>query len=340
MKSFIIEEPYSTTLIEKNIPSPEEGEVLLKINRIGLCGTDLSTFTGKNPLVEYPRIPGHEISAVVEQVTSQVPSDIREGMEVTVYPYSSCGTCAACRRGRTNCCRYNETLGVQRDGALQEFFTISWQNLIPSENLSHAELALVEPLSIGMHAVERGEIAPEDTVGVFGCGVVGLSVISGAKFTGATVVAIDIDDGKLAIAKQCGAAHVINSAKADLGMTLNDITKGHGPEVMVEAVGSPQTFRAAVDEVAFAGRVVYIGYTRDPVEYDTQYFVKKELDIRGSRNAMRDDIHRVMEILRSGEFPVEKVLTASVPLSQAAESLRAWSDAPQAYTKIQVSFEE
>jgi len=340
MKSFVIKEPYSTALTNIEMPSPEEGEVLLKIDRIGMCGTDLSTFTGRNPLVAYPRIPGHEISAVVEQVTSRVPPDIREGMKVTVYPYRSCGSCAACRQGRTNCCRYNKTLGVQRDGALQEYFAISWQNLIPAENLSSAERALVEPLSIGMHAVDRGEITPEDTVGVFGCGVVGLSVIAGANSAGATVVAIDIDDSKLKIAQRCGATHVINSATMDLRRTLGDITGGHGPEVMVKAVGSPQTFRAAVDEVSFAGRVVYIGYTRDPVEYETQFFVKKELDIRGSRNATRDDFQRVMEILRSEQFPVEKVVTDTVLLSQAGEALRVWSEAPQAYTKIQVRFEE
>ncbi len=340
MKSFVIEEPHRAILMDRDIPSPGEGEVLLRITRIGLCGTDLSTFNGKNPLVKYPRIPGHEISAIVEQITSQVPSDIREGMAVIVYPYSSCGTCAACRRGRTNCCRYNETLGVQRDGALQEFFPVSWQSLIPSEEFSPAELALVEPLSIGMHAVDRGAITSDDTVGIFGCGVVGLSAISGAGFTGATVVAIDIDDNKLEIARQCGATHIINSERENLSGALNELTNDHGPEVMIEAVGSPQTFRAAVDEVAFAGRVIYIGYTRDPVEYDTQFFVKKELDIRGSRNATRDDFHRVMEILRSGQFPVEKVLSATVPLSQAVESLQGWSDAPQAYTKIQVSFEE
>jgi len=238
--------------------------------------------------------------------------------------------------GRPNACRDNQTLGVQRDGALQEFFVVLWEELIPSEALTLTELAMVEPLTIGLHAVDRAALSAGETVAIFGCGLVGLGAVAGAAQQGARVIAIDIDNGKLALATECGASAVINSREQPLSEILANLTHGDGPDVIIEAVGLPQTFRAAVDEVTFIGRVVYIGYTDQPVEYQTERFVKKELDIRGSRNALRPDFERAMTVLQSGRFPVSKVLTKTVPLNEAVTALSQWSDNPQAFTKIHV----
>ncbi len=336
MQALVIEKPGATRIEERERPVPGSTEVLLRTRVVGFCGSDLSTFRGLNPLVSYPRIPGHEIGATIETVGAEVPNRWDVGQSVLVLPYTACGSCAACRQGRTNCCQHNQTLGVQRDGAMADYFVAPHEKLLSSPKLSLRELALVEPLTVGFHAVARGRVTAEDTVAVFGCGAIGLGVIAGANVRGARVIAIDVDDNKLELARKCGAKFEINSSRASLHDALQQLTDGHGPEVIVEAVGLPQTFRSAVEEVAFAGRVVYIGYAKAPVAYETKYFVMKELDILGSRNAMVEDFQAVIRLQEAGTFPINDVITATVPLREAGETLQQWSDHPADFTKIQV----
>ena len=337
MKTFVITEPGKTEFIEKEKPVAAEQEVLLRVRVAGYCGSDLNTFRGLNPLVKYPRTPGHELAGVIEARGHDVPDEWEISLEVTLSPYTNCGKCSACRQGRFNCCRNNETLGVQREGGFTEFIAVPWRKLFRSPQLSLAELALVEPLTVGFHAVDRGRVSAKDTVLVFGCGAIGLGAIAGAARRGARVVAVDIDDVKLQLARKCGASETINSQNVSLHEQLQKLTGGEGPEVMVEAVGLPQTFRAAVEEACFAGRVVYIGYAKKPVEYETKLFVQKELDILGSRNATPADFRAVIEMLETKKFPVSEVITRTVPFAESGKALQAWSDAPQNVTKIQVA---
>ena len=337
MKALVITEAGKTGTIEIAKPVPAPGEVLLEVRRIGYCGTDLNTFRGFNPLVTYPRVPGHEIGAVIAEVTDGVPAQFRVGMATTVLPYTTCGKCPSCRSGRVNACRSNQTLGVQREGALTEFIAVPWEKLVRSERLTVEEHALVEPLSVGFHAVERGRVTAADTVMVFGCGMIGLGAISGASLLrGARVIAVDVDDAKLELAKKAGAAETINSIRENLHEKLLSLTAGDGPDVVIEAVGLPVTFRAAVDEVAFAGRVVYIGYAKEAVSYETKYFVMKELDIMGSRNATLQNFADVIQVLESGRYPVAGTITRVVPFAEAGEAIAAWAAAPNVVTKIQV----
>lgn len=336
MKALSIDEPGKSRLVELDVPAPADDEVLLRVDRIGFCGSDLSTFRGLNPLVSYPRIPGHEIGATIETKGAGVPDEFHVGQQVLVLPYTACGKCSSCLQGRTNCCKANETLGVQRDGAMSEYFTAPWQKLMSSPKLSVAELALVEPLTVGFHAVARGRVSSDDIVGVFGCGAIGLGVIAGAAARGATVIAIDLDDAKLDLAVKCGASVGINSGREDLHARLMKLTDGHGPHVMVEAVGLPQTFRSAVDEVCFAGRVVYIGWAKAPVEYETKFFILKELDVLGSRNALPADFQAVITMLEGGNFPVDEVVTETVPITAAVDILAKWNESPASFTKIHV----
>jgi len=317
------------------MPSPGPEEVLLRTRLIGMCGTDLNTFRGKNPLVTYPRIPGHEIAATIVAAGASVPAHLREGENVTLSPYTACGVCASCRRGRTNACKSNQTLGVQRDGAMTEFFVAPWTKLFPAGGLALRELCLVEPLSVGFHAAERGRLESTDTVAVIGCGVVGLGAISASAFRGARTIAIDLDDTKLATARECGAAHTIHSKQASVHNELQALTDGHGPDVIIEAVGSFHTFQQAVDEVAYTGRVVYVGYAKEPVTYETRFFLLKELDILGSRNAL-NEFATVIQMFQSGKFPVEKIISTTAPFEEAGRALQAWADDPPAYTKIMV----
>ena len=337
MKALVITETGHTSFVERAQPVPAPGEVLLQIKRLGYCGTDLNTFRGFNPLVTYPRIPGHEIAAVIAEITPGVPAQFQPGMATTVLPYTTCGQCPSCRSGRVNACRNNQTLGVQRDGAFTEFFALPWQQLVRSEKLSLTEHALVEPLSVGFHAVERGRVTSADTVLVIGCGMIGLGVISGAALLrGARVIAVDVDDAKLALARKAGATERINSTKDNLHEKLLALTNGDGPGVVIEAVGLPATFRAAVDEVAFAGRVVYIGYAKEAVSYETKYFILKELDIHGSRNATLQNFADVIRVLEAGRYPVAATITRVVPFAKSGAALAAWAANPDRVTKIHV----
>jgi threonine dehydrogenase-like Zn-dependent dehydrogenase len=337
MKALVITEAGKTQYVERPQPTPAQGEVLLQIKRVGYCGTDLNTFRGLNPLVTYPRIPGHEIGAVIARITSGVPAEFKLGTEVTVLPYNTCGQCPACRNGRVNACRSNQTLGVQRDGAMTELICVPWQKLVRSAKLSISEHALIEPLSVGFHAVERGRVSGLDTVLVFGCGMIGLGAISGAALLhGARVIAVDVDNAKLALAKKAGAAETINSKNEVLHDRVLALTAGEGPGVVIEAVGIPATFRAAVDEVAFAGRVAYIGYAKEPVSYETKYFVTKEIDIMGSRNATAKNFADVIRVLESGCYPVSETITSTVPFAEAGAALADWVSNPARVTKIHV----
>lgn len=335
VKTLVIDSPGHFSYGEKPPPKPRPGEVLLRIKRLGFCGSDLNTFRGGNPLVTYPRVPGHEIAALIEETTPGVPAEFSIGRAVTVMPYTACGHCPSCRAGRPNACRDNQTLGVQQEGAFTDYIVAPWEKLIPAQ-LGLRELALVEPLAVGFHAVARGRVTATDTVLVFGCGMVGLGAIAAALDRKATVIAVDIEDAKLAVARQAGATHTINSHTESLHPRLLALTDGEGPSVAIEAVGTPATFVSAVTEVAFAGRVVYIGYAKASVSYETKAFVMKELDILGSRNSTREDFRAVVAMLEAGRYPVAATITQTVPFAEAGAALQRWSDNPGAITKIHV----
>jgi 2-desacetyl-2-hydroxyethyl bacteriochlorophyllide A dehydrogenase len=318
-------------------PSPQPGDLLLQVELAGFCGSDLNSFRGTNPLVSYPRVLGHEIAATVLKGNREIPA----GTHVTVSPYTSCGICPACRRARTegvreNACRHNQTLGVQRDGAIAERIAIPATKVYPSPTLTMKQLCLVEPLTVGFHAVARGRVTADDTVAVLGCGGVGLGAIAGAAARGARTIAVDLDAKKLRVAELAGATDLIDASRDDIHERLRALTNGDGPDVVLEAIGLPSTFQLAVEAVAFTGRVVYIGYAKEPVAYESRLFVQKELDILGSRNALPADMHAVMQLLEAGRFPVDEAITRIVSLDEAPAMLAAWSANPAGFTKIMI----
>jgi threonine dehydrogenase-like Zn-dependent dehydrogenase len=338
MKALYIVEPGKTELRDIDRPKPASGELLLRVGMVGFCGGDLNSFKGAMPMQYYPMILGHEIGAVIEEAGPDVPDTFEPGMKVTVSPYQNCGQCTPCKRGRPNACRDNRTMGVRRPGAMTEYITAPFGDIHPSDKLTLKELALVEPLTVGFHAAARGRVSASDKVAVLGCGIVGIGAVVGSSARGAQVIAVDIDDRKLQIAQKAGATHAVNSSEGDLHNALGALTDGEGPDVIIEAVGLAQTFRAAVEEVVFTGRVVYIGYAKSPVEYETKLFVQKELDILGSRNCL-GDFPRVIEVLEKGGFPVDDVVTRVVPLAEAGQALVNWAEDPNKITKIMVDIE-
>lgn len=333
-----ITEEKQTRIIEMPKPEVHAGEVLLRLNYVGFCGSDLNTFLGRNTMALKPVIPGHEIGATVAEVGEDVPETIKEGMVVTVNPYSNCGHCAACRNGRVNACEHNQTLGVQRNGAMCDYIALPWQKVIPVTGVTARNCAIIEPMSVGFHAVARGEVSDIDTVVVFGCGMVGLGAVLRSVQRGATVIAVDLSEEKLQLAKELGATYGINSAVDDVYEKVQKYTDGFGADVVIEAVGSPVTYRTAIDIVGFTGRVVCIGYAKQDVQFTTKYFVQKELDIRGSRNATPNDFRAVIRYMQSGNAPVEKFITAIVKPQQVQQTLEDWSANPAQVFRILVEF--
>ena len=339
MKAVQIVAPSEMQVVELEQPKPKAGEVLVKMCYVGYCGSDLNTYLGRNPMVKLPVIPGHEIGGVVAEVGEGVPAAVKEGQTVTINPYTNCGTCASCLAGRVNACQFNETLGVQRNGAMSDYIVVPWQKVIPAEGIDPRDVALIEPMSVGFHAVDRAQVTDLDTVMVIGCGMIGVGAIVRAALRGATVIAADIDDEKLALAKELGATYAINTMTENVHERLQELTGGHGPNVVVEAVGSPITYVMAVDEVAFAGRVVCIGYAKNNVEFQTKLFVQKELDIRGSRDAMPSDFRAVIRFFNENpDFPKDRLVSAVATPETAHDVMKEWAAAPGKVFRILVKF--
>ena len=339
MKALFLTAIGKTEVREIEKPIPGANEVLVRIGMVGFCGGDLNGFKGLFELQEYPNVLGHEVGGTIEELGADVPTHFKAGMNVTIYPYLNCGTCISCRKGRKNACQDNKTMGVRRPGAMTRYIAIAWQDLYSSEILSLQELALAEPLTVGFHAAARGRVIAKEKVAVIGCGIVGMGAIASAVNRGAEVIAVDIDDAKMEIAKKIGAAHTINTSKVDLHEALSNITNGDGPDVIIEAVGSPFTYRAAVEEVAYTGRVVCIGYAKAPVEFNTGIFVRKEIEILGSRNCT-DEFPEVIRYLEQGEFPVSDVISKIVSIDEAGKALSDWAENPKGITKIMVDFDQ
>lgn len=339
MKAFSFLAPKETTFVEIAPPTVGAQDVLIDVNYVGLCGTDLSTYRGLNPLVSYPRIPGHEISGVIIEKGERVPDSFQIGDRVMVSPYTECGLCPACRQGRVNTCQFNQTYGVQRDGVMTDRFAVHYNKVFVTNALSLEEAALVEPLSVGYHAANRGRVCETDTVLVLGSGTIGIGVIAAAARKGATVVAVDVDERKLEMARKFGASHTIHSKEQSVLDEVKRLTNGEGVNVAIEAIGLPQTYRLAIDAAAFGGRVVYIGYAKEEIGFNTADFVRKELDILGSRNALRV-FPSVIEMLKKRERPFAEMISRVYPFAQAGTAFADWHAAPGEITKILVDLHQ
>ena len=337
MKAVQITGPSEMRVIEMEKPVVAPGQILVKIEYVGFCGSDLNTYLGRNPMVKLPVVPGHEVGAVVEEIGEGVPEGLfAKGMSVTLNPYTNCGKCASCRNGRVNACEHNETLGVQRNGVMCEYAVMPWQKVIPAPSMSSRDCALIEPMSVGFHAVSRGQVVDNERVMVIGCGMIGMGAIVRASLRGATVIAVDLDDEKLELARKVGATYVINSKTENVHERMLQLTDGLGADVVIEAVGSPVTYVMAVDEVGFTGRVVCIGYAKSPVEFQTKLFVQKELDIRGSRNALPADFRAVINYLQTGVCPIDKLISCIAEPEEAAAAMADWAAAPGKVFRILV----
>ncbi len=319
MKAIQITEPGSVNIIEKTAPIPKEGEALLQVLYGGICGADVASYTGNQPFTTYPRIPGHEFSAKIISVPENdrgfIPGEI-----VTCNPYFNCGKCYACRRGLVNACHDNQTMGVQRDGAFQEYITMPTERLIHGKSLSAKELALIEPFSISCHALSRAQIREGDRILIMGAGPIGLFALLKAKAMGAVVLVADLLDHRLSLARSYGADLTVNVKNEDLHAACASFTGGNGFDVCVEACGAPETFLSCINEAAHGANIILIGNGKRETTFVHSVLLKKELNVFGSRNAYTKDFEELIDLVAAGKADVLKMVSGVYPLAEAAEA--------------------
>lgn len=320
MRYISIPEPGKVEIREAERPVPKQGEALLKLLYGGICGSDLGTYSGTFLYASYPRIPGHEFSAEIVEVGENAYG-LKPGMIVTANPYFNCGHCYSCERGFVNCCTHNETMGAQRDGAFCEYITMPVERIYDGQGLDPKVLALIEPFCIGYHAAKRAAIRPGDKVLVVGSGTIGCMAIASAKMLGAEVYVSDISEFKLKKAAQFGIDGMfVNTGNDAFLQWVQDVTGGHGFDVCMEAVGLPSTFQNCIDAAAYQGRVVVIGIGKKSLDFHYSIIQTKELNIFGSRNALKADFLELIEAVRTGRVNVEPLITDLYDFDDAAEA--------------------
>lgn len=300
MKTIIINNPGEVDIIEQAMPVRKQGEALLKILYGGICGSDLGTYRGTFAYASYPRIPGHEFSAEIIEIGDN-DRNLKPGMIVTCNPYFNCGHCYSCQRGLVNCCTSNETMGAQRDGAFSEYITMPIERIYDGKGLSAKTLALIEPFCISYHGISRANIQPNDKVLVIGAGTIGVLAAVAAKAKGAKVYISDVAENKMNYAIETFGLDggILNDSPENFIKRVEEITNGNYFDVTIEAVGLPSTFQACIDAAAFGARMVQIGVGKRTHEFDFTLLQKKELNVYGSRNALKKDFLELIDLVKS-----------------------------------------
>lgn len=322
MKALICEEPGRLSVISRPEPVPAEGEVLVRIRRVGICGTDFHIFQGKHPFLEYPRVMGHELSGTVE--TAPAGSGLTQGQNVYIVPYLSCGKCVACRRGVTNACQNISVLGVHRDGGMAEFLCVPVSNVIPAGNASLDDAAMIEFLAIGAHGVKRGGITAQDRVLVVGSGPIGMSAIIFAKARGANVTVMDMREDRLAFTTEAlGADHLL-LANDEAEANAKKLTDGDFFDVVIDATGNAGAMQRGFGFVAHAGRYVLVSVVRTDITFSDPEFHKRETTLFASRNAQADDFAEVVRQMDAGKVPTRALNTHRGSLDDGAALFKDW----------------
>ncbi len=336
-KIIYISEPGKIDILEKEIPKLKKGEALLKIKYCGICGSDIACYMGNQPFATYPRVPGHEFSAeLVDVALDDFP--IKKGALVTANPYFCLGKCYPCENGKVNCCENNQTMGVQRDGAFAEYIKIPAGRVVDGKNLSPVSLALVEPFSIGYHAIKRGKVEKGNNVLVYGAGPIGIFAAVAARMRGAAAYITDILTPRLSIARLMGIDAAINGKEEDVRARVMEFTKSNGADVCVEAAGLPATFLSCIENVCFGGKVILIGNGKNETTFNHSVLLKKELDVYGSRNSLHD-FEPIIGMISKGKVSIDDIITHIYDIGSAKEAFMALTqnDGSMAKVLIQLS---
>lgn len=340
MKTIIITKPKEVKVINTEKPVRKPGEALLKILYGGICGSDLGTYRGTFAYSDYPRIPGHEFSAEIIEIDKN-DLGLKPGMVVTANPYINCKQCYSCQRGLVNCCEHNETLGCQRDGAFSEYFTLPIERLYDGKGLPAKVLAVIEPFCISYHGVSRANIQTGDKVLVIGAGTIGTLASVAAKAKGAEVYIADIAEKKVNYAVNTFnlAGGLVNDGDNEAFIEkCMETTNHNGFDVTIEAVGSPSTFQNCIDAVAFGGKVVLIGVGKKNLDFNFTLIQKKELNIFGSRNALKKDFLELIDLVKSGTVDLEKIITNTYDLNDVPKAFADFDQNAANMLKVVIKF--
>ena len=326
MIGIALEKPGQFIAVDGPPPAPAPGDALVRVHRIGICGTDIHAFAGRQPFFSYPRILGHELGVEVIDPGSD-PNGLEAGDRCSVEPYLNCGRCIACRAGRSNCCAELKCLGVHIDGGMRPELAVPARKLHRSRTLTYDQLALVETLAIGAHAVDRAAIGPDDFVLVIGAGPIGLSVSQFVQVRGATLAVMDVRESRLAFCRrQFDAAHTL-APGADTVEELRSIGGGELPTVVMDATGSARSMAGTFDLPAQGARIVFVGLFQGDIHFNDPNFHRRELTLLASRNALADDFRKIIRLVESGRINLMPWITHRFDLA----------DTPQRFPEIAAS---
>lgn len=320
MKTIVCQEPGNMVMVEQEAPtSLGENEIMIRVKRIGICGTDLHAFGGNQPFFQYPRVLGHELSGIVEKAGGKV-GKFNVGDFVSVIPYMHCGECIACRNGKTNCCTQMKVTGVHIDGGMTEYLVLPENYAINANGLSLNAAAIIEPLSIGAHAVRRAQIQKGESVLIIGAGPIGLGTAKFAKLQGANTIMMDISKERLDFAKEwtdCDQV-LIAANEVDLVNELITLNDGYLPTIVMDATGNKNSMMNAFNYVSHGGKLIYVGLVKDQITFNDPDFHAKELTLMGSRNATLEDFNYVINSISQGNVDVDTYITYKIPFEEVA----------------------
>ena len=325
MEYIVCNAPGDLALLHKAVPNFETDQVLLQIKRVGICGTDLHAYQGNQPFFSYPRILGHELSAEVIEVGAEV-THVKTGDRVVILPYVSCGSCIACRAGKTNCCVDLQVLGVHSDGGMQQYIAVSGDLVRSVNDLTHEDIAIVEPLAIGAHAVRRAQVTKGEYAVVVGCGPIGLGIIHFACQAGAKVIAVDKQVSRLTIAQSMlPIDHVVEAGPQAIS-EISKITNGHLAQKVFDATGNKNAMEFGIEYMSHGGSYILVGIVKDHLSFYDPAIQAKETSILCSRNATWEDFEQVLSSLRKSQFPTDQYITHTVGFHDAVTTFPQWLD--------------
>ena len=316
-------------------PQCSKGNAIIKIKRIGICGTDLHAFEGTQPFFTYPRVLGHELAGELVEFDNAPGFEVGEA--VSFIPYFNCGTCIACRNGKPNCCTHMQVCGVHVHGGMAEYLSVPSYSLLHGEGLSYDELALVEPLAIGAHGVRRAAVQQREFVLVIGAGPIGLGTMEFARIAGGKVIALDINESRLEFCKgKLKVAHTVNALSPGVSEQLMEITNGDMPTVIIDATGSLKAINNGFQYMAHGARYVLIGLQRGDISFNHPEFHKREGTLMSSRNAIREDFEHVITSMKKGKVDPTTYITHRVLFDNVKDEFEHWLDPANGVIKAMV----
>lgn len=337
MKTLICNTPGELVYKQSENPALTPGHTIIKIRNIGICGTDLHAYEGKQPFFKYPRILGHELAG--EIVATDGAPGFFVGEAVTFIPYFNCGKCIACRNNKPNCCTSIEVFGVHIDGGMSEYVSVPSYSLVHGDGLNFDELALVEPLAIGAHAVRRADVGADDTVLVVGAGPIGLGTMEFARIAGAKVIGLDINDARLSFCRdKVNVQYTVNAITEDVIQRLQEITNGDMPTVVIDATGNLKAIVTAFEYLSHGGKYVLVGLQGGQITFNHPEFHKREATLMSSRNATRSDFEHVIASMKAGLIDPTAYITHRVGFDQVRDDFKTWLDPANGVIKAMVAF--